>query len=427
MENLLIAFGKFVLKFSKTLNLGHGSTWPGHIAVETNPGFVKNILKKNTNLQTIIIAGTNGKTTTTKLLKHILKKEGKKVFSNESGANLLNGIASSIIRNSNLFGKLPYDVAIFEVDENNLSIVLNEIEPDTLVLLNLFRDQLDRYGEVNTIALKWKDAILKLSDKTKIVANGDDPELTYISQLSQNDTKFFGLEKKEMKKSELSNDADFLFCPNCQHRLKFNSLVFSHLGDYKCEGCGFEHPKTETFEQFKNPLFGIYNKYNLNAALIVSEIILSKKVETKTLDGFNAAFGRQEVLDYEGKEVIMLLSKNPTGLNQSINAVIEKADEHDSILLALNDRIPDGRDVSWIWDADFELLNKFRNITITGDRAYDLGIRMRHATGNIEEIIPDFKDAISKACRKTNGKVFVLPTYSAMLELRKVITGRKIL
>ncbi len=427
MENLLLVFGKLVLKFSKTFNLGHGSTWPGHIAVESDPRFVKKVLNKNPHLKTIIIAGTNGKTTTTKLLKHILKKDGKKVFSNESGANLLNGIASSIIRNADLTGKLPFDIAIFEVDENNLPLVLKEIEPDVLVLLNLFRDQLDRYGEVNTIAVKWKEALLEMGDKTMIVANGDDPELTYISQLSQNKVEFFGLDEKEMEKKEITNDADFLFCPNCQNRLIFNSLVFSHLGNYKCASCGFTHPKTTTFAQFKNPLFGIYNKYNLNAALLVSEIILGKKTDKNELSDFHAAFGRQETLSFDGKDVVMLLSKNPTGLNQSINAVLEIAKEQDSILLALNDRIPDGRDVSWIWDADFEKLTKFQNITIAGERAYDLGIRMRHATGEIEEVIPDFKEALDKACRKTNGQVFVLPTYSAMLELRKVITGRKIL
>lgn len=427
MEIFLISLGKLIIRFSKLLNLGNGSTWPGHIAMEANPNFVKNVINSNPGLKTIVIAGTNGKTTTTKLLGHIFKKENKKVFSNESGANLLNGIASSIIQNSNAFGKLPFDVALFEVDENNLPMVLKEIEPDVLILLNLFRDQLDRYGEVNTIAEKWKKAIQNLSDKTLIIANGDDPQLTYISQLSQNKTVFFGLDKKEMKKDKITNDADFLFCPNCKQRLKFGSLVFSHLGDYKCAGCGFVHPKTETFDKFENPLFGVYNKYNLNAALLVSELLLNKTPEENVLSEFDAAFGRQEVLEYENKQVVMLLSKNPTGLNQSINAVLEKASEKDSILIALNDSIPDGRDVSWIWDADFELLSKFQNITITGDRAYDMGIRMRHATGQIEEVIPDFKDAIDKACRKTAGKVYVLPTYSAMLELRKVITGRKIL
>jgi lipid II isoglutaminyl synthase (glutamine-hydrolysing) len=211
----LILFGKLISKIFKELNLGNGSTWPGHIALAARKNFIKEILGSNPNLKIIIIAGTNGKTTTALLIKESLKKNGKRVFQNKSGANLLNGIASTLILHSSMYGKLDYDHAIFEIDENNLSLILDQITPDYLVLLNLFRDQLDRYGEVNIVATHWKGGIRNLTNKTTLILNADDPQISYLAKDTKANKLFFGLSSSSDNNGGLQHAADSNYCPNC--------------------------------------------------------------------------------------------------------------------------------------------------------------------------------------------------------------------
>lgn len=451
-NTILIVLGKLVLLISKSLNLGSGSTWPGHIAMEINPRFIKQILVQNQKLKVIIVAGTNGKTTTSTLLKHILKSSGLKVFQNEAGANLLNGIASSIISNSSLFGNLEHDAAVFEIDENNLRFILKEVKPYAVVLLNIFRDQLDRYGEVNKVVKDWETAFVNIPSGTMLFINGDDPELSFMGHNSKHKTYFFGVEEKLMAQKEIPHDVDFIYCPNCQTKLEYEKMSYSHMGKFKCPKCGFTNPNTETFPTLPYPLFGTYNIYNTNAAALVASKAfgVSKDKIRKALEDFKPAFGRQEIIKYKGRNVLILLSKNPAGFNQSIDAVISRLNlkkqprtafsaqgstlnRSTNILLVLNDRIPDGRDVSWIWDVDTEELFKIsNNITISGDRCYDMDLRMKYCseTQNSKiKIIENLKNAVNEAVKAT-GKdetLFILPTYSAMLEVRKILLGRKLL
>ena len=430
MDILPIIFGKALVFVSRKLNLGHGSTWPGHLALKFNKNFAKVHIKKNPRLKIILVAGTNGKTTTTKFVQEILESTGLKVFRNEAGANLLNGIVSSIITYSNIFGKLKYDVAIFEIDENNLPIVLAHINPFAIVLLNLFRDQLDRYGEVNAIAKKWQEALTGLSKNTLLITNGDDPMLRYIGENSKIHAFYFGLAENLMEKKEASHDVDFLYCPHCQEKLSFSKRSYSHMGIFNCLKCGFTHKKTVTFETLPNPLFGNYNRYNINAAALLLQKGFGVDIKTieKGIRKFAPAFGRQEKILYKQKKVFLLLSKNPTGFNQSIRAIIEQ-DKNPIILLLLNDRIPDGRDVSWIWDVEFEELNQSKNITVSGDRAYDMGLRIKYADLKNFEVIDDLKKALDESVAKIkdNQTLYILSTYSAMLDTRKILKGRKIL
>ena len=204
LTQTLISIGKIISKISKTLNRGNGSTWPGHIALKGNPNFIKNILS-NSSTKVIIVAGTNGKTTTSSLIKTGLEKNGKTVIQNMSGANLLNGVASAILLHTNAQGKLTQDFAIFEVDENALPLVLQQITPEYLLLLNLFRDQLDRYGEINSIEQKWQTEISKLSDKTKLILNADDPQIAYLGiNAKYKHTVYFSLDDKK-NSSKINN------------------------------------------------------------------------------------------------------------------------------------------------------------------------------------------------------------------------------
>lgn len=432
MPYIPITVGKTISKISKLSNRS-GSTWPGHIALKINTNLISNILELNPDLSIVLVAGTNGKTTTTKLIQDALVTTGRKVFRNEAGANLLNGITSTFIKHAGVSGRINYDTAIFEVDENSLPLLLSEFSKTqnklSIILLNLFRDQLDRYGEVNGIAKKWLNSLQKLPKDTILVTNGDDPMLRFIGENSNLHSFYFGLSEKHMKKMDTPHDVDFLFCPHCETELEYSKRSYSHMGVFNCPKCKFEHKKTATFDDLPNPMFGIYNKYNINAAALVLQKTygIDEKQIQKTLEAFAPAFGRQETTQYKNKKVFMLLSKNPTGFNQSIQAILEQ-DNNPNILLLLNDRIPDGRDVSWIWDVEFEEFKNVKHITVSGDRAYDMGLRIQYAEIKQFEVIENLTEAINTAVSRIDKKtLYILTTYSAMLEARKIITGKSIL
>lgn len=436
MNLILILLGKFIIKISQFLNFGSGSTWPGHIALELNNNFIENVIDKNKHLKIIVIAGTNGKTTSTALLKFLLQKSGHKVFTNSEGANLLNGVASTMIKNCNIFSQLKYDFAIFESDELNLPLLLKKISPDKILILNLFRDQLDRYGEVNTIAIKWLKAFMTLETKTEIFINGDDPQLYFIGTKLSQKVKYFGIDNRLMKLREIPHDVDSIYCPVCLSLLKYNQLAYAHLGDFYCSNCQFKRVTVNDFsnEKIAYPMAGLYNVYNTNAVLLLLNSLI--KVDFKKINSwlkeFTPAFGRQEEIVYKNRKVFIILSKNPAGFNQSIQTVsgilnMMKA----NFLVVLNDRIPDGQDVSWIWDVDFSpVLSSSKIINVSGDRVYDMNLRLRYEDDR-KKIVPFEKlsDAIESIVNQTpeNERLFILTTYSAMLEVRKILLGRKLL
>jgi UDP-N-acetylmuramyl tripeptide synthase len=447
MFNLaLITLGKTFSKSIQTLNLGNGSTWPGHIALKANKNFVRDVLSQS-KVKTIIIAGTNGKTTTTALLRKGLEDNGKTVIQNESGANLLNGVASTLLLNANKKGEIQQDYAIFEVDENALPQVLTQLTPDYLLLLNLFRDQLDRYGEVNIIANKWRKSLEKLDKKTTLIVNADDPLIASLGLSSwsgndhdriskkkdsiaslQNDTTYFGLNPSQFSTDKTHHAADSTYCPSCGKKLTFAAIAYSHLGDWHCTQCGLKRPKIEKQQFTIYPLPGLYNKYNVLAAMTaLKQIGLTEDQIERAFVDFKPAFGRQEIVEYKERKVQLFLSKNPTSFNQSYTTI--KSLGASTLLLVLNDRIPDGKDVSWIWDVDLPEIHAFKNILIAGDRAYDMALRVKYEGYENYQTFEELDEAIAKGISLVNKDetFFILPTYSAMLESRKILTGKKIL
>lgn len=427
---VIIIFGKCISYISKLFNLGNGSTWPGHIALLSKENFIQEILSLS-KTKVILIAGTNGKTTTSKMLITILQHNGKKVIQNTSGANLLNGIASTLISHARINGKLTADYALFEIDENNLPLALSQITPHAIIVLNLFRDQLDRYGELDSIASKWKIAFEKLNTKTTIILNADDPLVSYLGTKLRALIAYFGLTENNQSKNTLQHAADSIYCPQCHQKLKYQKVYYSHLGIWRCNNCGLERPKP-MLSQTIYPLPGTYNKYNALAASTYAHIIhIPVNDIANALKIVTPAFGRQEQLIVQNKKIQIFLSKNPTSFNQSLQTVYELGAK--SIFVVLNDRIPDGRDVSWIWDVDFEeYVNKFETIHIAGDRVYDLALRLEYtmeAQSKKVNVYNDIKSAIKQALESLpkDETLYILPTYSAMLEVRKVLTGKKIL
>lgn len=429
-----VSVAKSVTFIVRSLRLGAASVLPGSIARRIEPRLLQ-LLSQQVKNGVILIAGTNGKTTTALLLCTILERKGFRVTHNSTGANLENGLMTALLESTNLLGTLNTDYAILEVDENIVPRVLTPLQPRIILCLNLFRDQLDRYGEVDTISKRWTKVISTLPPETVVIPNADDPTLSNLGQQLPQRVLFFGLNEPEHYLEAIPHAVDSIYCPKCGHSLDYKGVYLSHLGDFTCPKCGFSKSKpTLESSEWSQILVGLYNKYNtLAAATAAIELGVDEVTIRDTINTFQAAFGRAEDLVINGKRVRILLSKNPVGTNETIRVVTQSTDK--TTLLVLNDRTPDGTDVSWIWDVDTEkLVERGGTLVVSGDRVYDMALRLRYSQkspdSNLNLIVEeDLRQAIATALEHTpeNETLHILPTYSAMLEVREVLTGRKIL
>jgi len=437
LDRVVITNAKTVSQTSTGLGIGAGETWPGELALKLRPKIASYFGKQFTK-GVILVVGTNGKTTTTLMIKKILEANGNRVVHNATGANLLNGIVSSCIRQTDWKGNLNADYGLFEVDENSFPIVLKYITPKRIVILNLFRDQLDRYGEVDVIIEKWQRVLEDLPMQTEVMLNSDDPSVVYFGKLVKGKVTYFGLNdpKEYLKIAEHATDSTF--CPQCGARLTYEGIYYSHIGIWHCEKCNLKRPIPDVYT-FPKVLDGLYNQYNTLAAVALSKSLgIKESLIKQALTSFVPAFGRQEeiVVDYptspaDGgirgakRKVKLFLSKNPTGFNASLRTIIELGAKN--VFLVLNDRIPDGRDVSWIWDVDFEMLPKHMRTIVSGDRIYDMALRLKYADVKIH-VESDLEVGVRRAivALPTQETLYILATYSAMLDVRKILTGKRI-
>lgn len=426
-------FGQTGQKIIRTFNGGRGETAPGLIALYFDPEFISH---SHQDIQTkIIISGTNGKTTTTSLVSNIFKNSSISFITNSSGSNLLRGISAALLNK-----KPDTKVALWEADEAALVQIAKQVKPTHLILTNLFRDQLDRYGEIDSTFKKWLE-LLKQLPRLTIFLNADDPNLAYLgSKLENHEIIYFGLNNIQNSKKKLEASADAIFCPICNLELVYSQITYSHLGKYSCS-CGFSHPKlnfcaenlkltpeTISFsidkQTYNSNLFGIYNVYNAIAAIILtSNLGIDKKIVKKTLTDFKPAFGRQEVFMVNNKRITMLLVKNPTGFNEVINS-LQTFGKKLTVCIAINDQIADGKDVSWLWDVDFEEFLPFaEKVIVTGDRALDMGVRLKYAGFNEKQYLiePQFEKALNLISKEKDNNIFILPTYTAMWEMRQIL------
>ncbi len=392
MYLISITLAKLLNKVINTLKLGSGYTWPGHLALNLHSDLLKES-KLFPKKGLIYISATNGKTTTTKLVSHILNKTGHSLVTNISGANLLNGIASALLLDTDSMGNAQSDYGVFEVDELALPLLLEYRCPDILALLNLSRDQLDRYGETDTILEKWHTQVEYLPKHTVLILDKTQEKLQRLASAFKGTVEYFD----------------------------------------------------DSIQEVPNPnLAGKFNTKNVNAALLIAEKMgIAKTKALETLPDFEFAWGRGEEIIKNGINWRIMLAKNPSSFNHNLEDILNNnnnLESYHNYLFILNDNIPDGRDVSWIYDVNPELLlkvSKGKKIYVSGNRCYDMAVRLNYAGINVDKnsIAPSISDCVQKInhdllnydSAENTKKVLVLPNYSAMLDFRKISTGRSIL
>lgn len=424
---------KILILISK-LTGANGSSAPGKYALRICPDAIR-IAAGGVKEKIIVTCGTNGKTTTNNLINSVLRRKNLTVC-NTVGANMLNGIATAFLSETGIFGKMKADYAVLEIDEAYAVKAFDHFKPDYFVLTNLFRDQLDRYGEIDITEKYITDALNKAEGVT-FVYNGDDPICHYIAENSGVKSVSFSIGEDSHQK--LNEVKDGKFCKLCGRELKYNYYHYSQLGDFYCD-CGFQHPESEfkaTNLKFDGKIKftvngntdveadyrGFYNIYNLLAGYAVlhtMEYDMSEYFEY--ISEFRPQFGRMQEFNI-GKPVILNLAKNPAGFNQAIQTVVSDNNTKD-IIIELNDNPSDGIDISWLWDVDFEKFSdeNIGRIALTGIRKEELNLRLKYAeTGKKVSVYENISDALSDIINEKSSELYVLVNYTAIFNADKVL------
>lgn len=434
-----ILSAKFTLFLTKTILKG-GTTFPGRVALKID----KNILSKiSKGYKVILVTGTNGKTTTTSMIYNIIKESGHPVITNNTGANLFPGIVTTFVDSFKFGSKVKDNYAVIEVDEANLKYITEYITPEVITVTNLFRDQLDRYGEVYTTLNKILEGIYNVPETT-LVLNGDESLLGKLDL--KNPVHFYGFDKAVNDNKTIEINADAKFCKFCKTPYEYNFVTYNHLGDFYCPNCGYKRSdlmyavtdiidinadkSTVKFNDLEVSInqSGTYNIYNgLCAYSIAKELGISDSAIKKSLENQSSSFGRQETINIEGKDVKIFLVKNPAGYNQSLDTICLNKENFAAAFL-LNDNYADGQDVSWIWDVDFEKLTETNidEVYISGLRAYDMAVRLKTAGLNPNKfVIEEQYEALTEAIKNGNcDKLYILATYTAMINYRKYLHSK---
>lgn len=412
-----------------------GVTWAGKIALKLCPDILEQ-LSAQVREKIFVVCGTNGKTTTNNMLCAALEKEGKKVICNHTGSNMLNGVVAAFVLGAKWNGTLDADYACIEVDEASTKYIFPAIHPDYMVMTNLFRDQLDRYGEID-ITMNILEEMMRKVPEMKIIVNGDDALSAYLAMDSGNPYVTYGISKPVVQ-SAANEIREGRFCKKCGERLQYSFYHYSQLGDYKCPKCGFQRPALQydaydvkVGEQLsfrvEDKLLsanykGFYNVYNILAAYAAIRTAgFSGNSFYEMLKSFNPENGRMEQFRIEGTGVMLNLAKNPAGFNQNISAVMQDKSPKD-IMIVINDNAQDGRDISWLWDVDFDLLKEesIRSITVSGIRCQDMRLRLKYVDIP-SELEPDVESAVKSCVKKGTGNLYVLVNYTALFSTRNIL------
>jgi lipid II isoglutaminyl synthase (glutamine-hydrolysing) len=427
---------------SRLARTGGGTTVPGKLLWKLDPGAVDRLASR-LPLGSAIVSGTNGKTTTATMAAQILGRRVR-LAHNRSGANLVSGVASALL------DARDAELGLFEVDEAALPEVAARLRPRAVCLGNLFRDQLDRYGELELVAERWRRAVRDLRPESSLVVNGDDPQVGDLAT-ERAGAVAFGVDDPRHARPSLQHAADSKYCVRCGTPYEYAAAYVGHLGDYRCPACGHTRPPLtvratgielhgltsvsfrlempEGARRVRLRVPGLYNVYNALAAASLARSLGSSLDDVVAgLERVDPAFGRFERIEIGDRTLLMLLIKNPAGANEAIRTIVDGGAPSVAVI-ALNDGIADGRDVSWIWDVDFEpLVPALRQLVASGDRAAELALRFKYGGLGTDaiELQPSLAAALDRGLEltPTGGQLVVLPTYTAMLALRKIVADR---
>ena len=452
-----VAAAKAVGTLVRAAGRGGGTSLPGKVLTRLEPHAI-GLLARRLEHGSAVISATNGKTTTAAMTAAILERTGETLVHNRAGANMAGGVASALAAASRRGGReLGGGLGLFEVDEFWLGPVVEELAPRALLLGNLFRDQLDRYGELEIVADRWAAVVAAHAGQTGLVLNADDPLVADLGRAHpagfagghRGAPLYFGVDDDSLAFAELQHAADSKHCRRCGHPYAYEAIYLAHLGRYACPNCGARRPEPVVVARaielrgirsaaftlhtpggsarVELPLPGLYNVYNALGAAALS-IALGAPLDAVVagLEAVAPAFGRAETLDLGGRPTSILLVKNPAGANEVLRTLALEGEQLD-LFGILNDNTADGRDVSWVWDADWELLvPSVRRMTCSGTRAAELALRMKYAGVDAArlEVVPALEAGLDAALAHGEGPLYALPTYTALLELRDLLARR---
>jgi UDP-N-acetylmuramyl tripeptide synthase len=444
-----VALARAIGRISRRSGRGGGTTLPGRVLLRLAPDAIATLGARLTDSSTIVSA-TNGKTTTAGMIATALKADGREPVHNRAGSNMTWGVATALLDGDGTEG-------LFEVDEAWLPTVAAQLDPKLIVLSNLFRDQLDRYGELEELADRWAGLVAERAGRTGFVLNADDPLIADLGRDTEMNRRpgvtYFGIEDASQALPQLQHAHDAKHCRRCGAPYAYERAFVGHLGHYSCPNCDADRPApdiaAERIElhgmsgstlhvrtpagsaEIQLALPGLYNAYNALAALSAAlRLEMPLELAVAGLESAEAAFGRVETVSVDGKPVSILLIKNPAGANEVLRTLRLESGSNGTgvdLWIALNDRIADGRDVSWVWDADFELLaGGVRRVVCAGTRAPEMAVRLKYAGVDPAKLVihesigPSLDDAVAAAPER----LFALPTYTALLELRTLLAHR---
>lgn len=434
-----ILIGKLLIVLSRMLG-NQGTDFPGKIALRIYPPLLKT-LAGHIKQGIIMVTGTNGKTTTTNMLAQILKSKECSLVHNQAGANMLSGITTAFIARSNLSGSKQFDYALLETDEANVPLLLKETRPQYLLITNFFRDQLDRYGELDHTISLIKRGVQDTG--VKLLLNADDPLSGHFQKESGLQRWYYGFDHTSYDSYESCESREGRYCVLCGCEIDYKLYHYAQLGEYSCPGCQNHNPGRDftghnlemspaielmvNETRINSPYQGFFNAYNILAAVSMAKLLgIEEGLIQQAIASFEPQAGRMESFRIKGKRAVLILVKNPTGLNQSL-AALAYDKTRKNVFIALNDNAADGRDISWIWDADVEMIvdreMNIENIVCSGQRSGDMAVRLKYAGVLPDEINiqPGLQEGIEMAVNKESECSYILSTYTALFECRKIL------
>src|SRR5579863_3991896 len=449
---LAISAGKLAGASGRFFRIGGGTSLPGMIARRIDPNVLKSVVGAS-KAKKIVITGSNGKTTTARMTAAIADFGGQRVSHNRTGSNMLQGVTSVAVNFADMFGRLDSDVLLFEIDEGTIPLAVPEIQPDVVLITNIFRDQLDRYGELYSVANALNQMLESLPETSTILLNGNDPQVASFGLNAKAKRLFFGLETKEVGTPVPEQSADIIRCINCQEDLQYEVAYMSHLGIYRCPNCGYTLPKLDFAVtsaklaadgqgpsqvklrtpqgeiEFEIPIPGLHNVYNDAAAIgATMSAGFSMEKAPAAIASIRPAFGRLEKIQAGDQTIYLAFVKNPTSFNLMLRLIAQHDTEKHLMVVASN-TVVDGEDFAWLWDVDIEnIASDIRDVVCSGTKAEELAMRLKYAEVPVDKIsiVHEREAGLDAALKNTGpgGTLYIMASYTPTNELRRIMQKR---